>query len=133
MTLSRVKWGAVTITGLLLLVIALSVALKLQSLSKVVITQQNRQLAQQKASAEMLATNVLRATALFSDIARATQDANQAGDEESERRVVVIQKLVRGNSCATEPVPRPAADQLRAHRDKIRTGSASTDTGESAG
>ena len=101
MTLSRVKWGAVTITGLLLLVIALSVALKLQSLSKVVITQQNRQLAQQKAAAEMLATNVLRATALFSDIARATQDANQAGDEESERRVVVIQKLVRGNSCAT--------------------------------
>ncbi|MBA8870121.1 hypothetical protein [Pantoea agglomerans] len=133
MTLSRVKWGAVTITGLLLLVIALSVALKLQSLSKVVITQQNRQLAQQKAAAEMLATNVLRATALFSDIARATQDANQAGDEESERRVVVIQKLVRGNSCATEPVPRPAADQLRAHRDKVRTGSASTDTGESAG
>lgn len=133
MTLSRVKWGAVTITGLLLLVIALSVALKLQSLSKVVITQQNRQLAQQKAAAEMLATDVLRATALFSDIARATQDANQAGDEESERRVVVIQKLVRGNSCATEPVPRPAADQLRAHRDKVRTGSASTDTGESAG
>ncbi|MEN4691149.1 hypothetical protein L2D04_19905 (plasmid) [Pantoea agglomerans] len=133
MTLSRVKWGAVTITGLLLLVIALSVALKLQSLSKVVITQQNRQLAQQKAAAEMLATNVLRATALFSDIARATQDANQAGDEESERRVVVIQKLVRGNSCATEPVPRPAADQLRAHRDKVRTGSASTDTSESAG
>ncbi|WP_186004613.1 hypothetical protein [Pantoea agglomerans] len=133
MTLSRVKWGAVTITGLLLLVIALSVALKLQSLSKVVVTQQNRQLAQQKAAAEMLATNVLRATALFSDIARATQDANQAGDEESERRVVVIQKLVRGNSCATEPVPRPAADQLRAHRDKVRTGSASTDTGESAG
>lgn len=133
MTLSRVKWGAVTITGLLLLVIALSVALKLQSLSKVVITQQNRQLAQQKASAEMLATNVLRVTALFSDIARATQDANQAGDEESERRVVVIQKLVRGNSCATEHVPRPAADQLRAHRDKVRTGSASTDTGESAG
>ncbi|WNK60337.1 hypothetical protein RM151_19545 (plasmid) [Pantoea agglomerans] len=127
MTLSRVKWGAVTITGLLLLVIALSVALKLQYLSKVVITQQNRQLAQQKAAAEMLATNVLRATALFSDIARATQDANQAGDEESERRVVVIQKLVRGNSCATEPVPRPAADQLRAHRDKVRTGSASTD------
>jgi hypothetical protein len=133
MTLSRVKWGAVTITGLLLLVIALSVALKLQSLSKVVITQQNRQLAQQKAAAEMFATNVLRATALFSDIARATQDANQAGDEESERRVVVIQKLVRGNSCATEPVPRPAADQLRAHRDKVRTGSASTDTSESAG
>lgn len=133
MTLSRVKWGAVTITGLLLLVIALSVALKLQSLSKVVITQQNRQLAQGKASAEMIANNVLRATVLFSDIAQATHNANQVSNAESERRVVVIRKLVRGNSCATEPVPRPAADQLRAHRDKVRTGSASTDTGESAG
>lgn len=133
MTLSRVKWGAVTITGLLLLVIALSVALKLQSLSKVVITQQNRQLAQQKAAAEMLATNVLRATALFSDIARATHEANQVINAESERSVVVIRKMVKGNSCATEPVPRPAADQLRAHRDKVRTGSASTDTSESAG
>lgn len=133
MTLSRIKWGAVTITGLLLLVMALGFILRLQSLSKALLTQQNRQLAQEKASAEMITTNVLRAAALFSDIARATQDANQAGDEESERRVVVIQKLVRGNSCATEPVPRPAADQLRAHRDKVRTGSASTDTSESAG
>jgi len=133
MTLSRVKWGAVTITGLFLLVIALSVALKLQSLSKALLTQQNRQLAQEKASAEILATNVLRATALFSDIARATQYANQVGNEESERRVVVIHKLVRGNSCATEPVPRPAADQLRAHRDKVRTGAASAHSGESAG
>jgi len=133
MTLSRIKWGAVTITALLILVTALSVTLKLQSLSKAVLTQQNRQLVQEKASAEMIANNVLRATVLFSDIARATQDAKQAGNEESERRVVVIHKLVRGNSCATERVPRPAADQLRAHRDKVRTGSARTDTGESAG
>lgn len=115
MIFSRVKWGAVTITGLLLLVMALGVILRLQSLSKALLTQQNRQLAQEKASAEILATNVLRATALFSDIARATQGANQAGNEESERRVVVIHKLVMDNSCATEPVPRPAADQLRAH------------------
>lgn len=133
MIFSRVKWGAVTITGLLLLVMALGVILRLQSLSKALLTQQNRQLAQEKASAEILATNVLRATALFSDIARATQGANQAGNEESERRVVVIHKLVKDNSCATEHVPRPAADQLRAHRDKVRTSSASTDTGESAG
>lgn len=133
MTLSRIKWGAVTISGLFLLVIALSVALKLQSLSKAVLTQRNRQLAQEKASAEMIANNVLRATVLFSDIAQATHNANQVSNAESVRRVVVIRKLVKDNSCANEPVPRPAADQLRAHRDKVRTGSASTDTGESAG
>ncbi|WHQ73618.1 DUF2570 domain-containing protein [Pantoea sp. Lij88] len=133
MSLSRVKWGAVTITGLLLLVIALGVILRLQSLSKALLTQQNRQLAQEKVSAEMIANNVLRATVLFSDIAQATHNANQVSNAESERRVVVIRKLVKGSSCATELVPRPAADQLRAHRDKVRTGSASTDTGESAG
>lgn len=133
MTLSRVKWGAVTITGLLLLVMALGFILRLQSLSKALLTQQNRQLAQEKASAEMITTNVLRAAALFSDIARVTHYANQAGNEESERRVVVIRKLVKGNSCATERVPRPAADQLRAHRGKVRSGSASTYPGKSAG
>ncbi|MBD8262641.1 hypothetical protein MI048_08555 [Pantoea agglomerans] len=133
MIFSRVKWSSVTITGLFLLVIALSAALKLQSLSKVVMTQQNRQLAQEKASAEMLATNVIRAAALFSDIARATHEANQVINAESERSVVVIRKMVKGNSCANEPVPRPAADQLRAHRDKIYSGYASTNTGKPAG
>ena len=133
MTLSRIKWGAVTITALLILVTTLSVTLKLQSLSKAVLTQQNRQLAQEKASAEMIANNVLRATVLFSDIAQATHNANQVSNTESERRVVVIHKLVKGNSCASEPVPRPAADQLRAHRGKVRTGAASTHSGESAG
>jgi len=133
MTLSRIKWGAVTITALLILVTTLSVTLKLQSLSKAVLTQQNRQLAQEKASAEMIANNVLRATVLFSDIAQATHNANQVSNAESVRRVVVIRKLVMDNSCANEPVPRPAADQLRAYRDKVFTGVASTDPGESAG
>lgn len=133
MTFSRIKWGAVTITALLILVMALSVTLKLQSLSKAVLIQQNRQLAQEKASAEMIANNVLRATVLFSDIAQATHNANHVSNAESERRVVVIRKLVKGNSCATEPVPRPAADQLRAHRDKVRNGAASAHPGESAG
>ncbi|UXO70820.1 hypothetical protein [Pantoea dispersa] len=133
MTLSRVKWGAITIAGLFLLVMALSVILRLQSLSKALLTQQNRQLAQEKASAEMLANNLLRVTVLFGDIAQAAHNANQVSNAESERRVVVIRKLVKGNSCANEHVPRPAADQLRAHRDKVRTGSASFDTGESAG
>lgn len=133
MTLNRIKWGAVTITGLILLVMALIVTLRLQYLSKALLTQHYRQLAKEKASAEMIANNVLRATVLFSDIAQATHNANQVSSAESERRVVVIHKLVKGNSCANEPVPRPAADQLRAHRGKVRTGAASTHSGESDG
>lgn len=133
MALSRVKWDTVVITGLLLLAMALGVTIKLQSLSKALLTQQNKQLKQEKSSAEAITTNILRATALFNDIARAIHHDNQASNAESEHRMVIIRKLVKGNTCATEPVPRDVVNQLRTHRDKIRSGSASTNTGKPAG
>jgi len=133
MTLNRIKWDAVVIGLLLVLATGLGVTIKLQSISNARLNRQNRQLAQEKTSAEVMTINVLRATALFNDIARATHNDNQASNAESERRVVVIRKLVKGNRCASEPVPRHAADQLRAHRDTLRSGSARADTGKSAG
>ena len=133
MTLNRIKWDAVVIGLLLVLATGLGVTIKLQSISNARLNRQNRQLAQEKTSAEVMTINVLKATALFNDIARATHNDNQASNAESERRVVVIRKLVKGNSCASEHVPRHAADQLRAHRDTLRFGSARADTGKSAG
>ncbi|WP_337037061.1 hypothetical protein [Pantoea agglomerans] len=133
MTLNRIKWDAVVIGLLLVLATGLGVTIKLQSISNARLNRQNRQLAQEKTSAEVMTINVLKATALFNDIARATHNDNQASNAESERRVVVIRKLVKGNSCASEHVPRHAADQLRAHRDTLRSGSARADTGKSAG
>jgi len=133
MTLSRIKWDAVAIAVLLLLVIALCVTVKLQSSSKALLTQQNEQLKQEKTSAEAITTNVLRATALFNDIAQATHDDNQASNAESEQRVVVIREALKGDGCAVQSVPAAAVNQLRAHRDKVRSGSASTDTSKPAG
>jgi len=133
MTLNRSKWHAV-VTGLLVvLTTGLGVTVKLQSISNARLNRQNRQLAQEKTSAEVMTINVLKATALFNDIARAKHNDNQASNAESERRLVVIRKLVKGNSCASESVPRHAADQLRAHRDTVRSGSARAVTGKSAG
>ncbi|WP_312630972.1 hypothetical protein [Pantoea piersonii] len=133
MSLSRIKWDAVSIAALLLLVIALCVTVKLQSSSRALLAQQNEQLKQEKTSAEAITTNVLRATALFNDIAKATHDDNQASNAESEQRLVVIREAVKTDKCAVAPVPAAAVNQLRAHRDKVRSGSSGTDTSKPAG
>ena len=52
MTLSRIKWDAVAIAMLILLVIALCVTVKIQSSSKALLALQNEQLKQEKTSAE---------------------------------------------------------------------------------
>lgn len=133
MALSRIKWDAVAIAVLILLVIALCVTVKLQSSSKTLLTQQNEQLKQEKTSAEAITTTVLKATALFNDIAQATHDDNQASNSESEGRVVIIRQAIKGDVCAAQPVPAAAVDQLRANRNKIRSGATGTDTGKPAG
>lgn len=133
MTLSRIKWDAVAIVVLLLLVIALCVTVKLQSSSKALLTLQNEHLKQEKTSAEAITTNVLRATALFNDIAQATHDDNQASNTESEGRVVIIRQAIKGDPCAAQPVPTAATLQLRANRNKIRSGATGTYTGKPAG
>lgn len=133
MTLSRIKWDAVAIAVLILLVIALCVTVKLQSSSKALLTQQNEQLKQERTSAEAITTNVLRATALFNDIAQATHDDNQASNSESEGRVVIIRQAIKGDVCAAQPVPSAAVDQLRANRNKVRSGPTGADTSKPAG
>lgn len=130
MTLSRIKWDAVAIVALILLIIALCVTVKLQSSSKALLTQQNEQLKQEKTSAEAITTNVLRATALFNDIAQATHDDNQASNSDSEGRVVIIRQAIKGDVCATQPVPAAAAKQLRQHRNEISAGSSGANSGQ---
>ena len=133
MILSRIKWDAVAIAVLLLVVIALCVTVKLQSSSKALLTQQNEQLKQEKTSAEAITANILKATALFNDIAQATHDDNEASNAESDQRVVVIREAVKTDKCAVAPVPAAAVNQLRANRNKVRSGTTGTDTGKPAG
>lgn len=133
MILSRIKWGAVAIAVLILLLIALLVTVKIQASSKALLTQQNEQLKQEKASTEAIMTTVLRATAIFSDIAQATHDDNQASNSESAGRVVIIRQAIKGDACANQPVNAAAVDQLRENRNKIRSGSSGKDTDKPAG
>jgi len=133
MTLNRIKWDVIVIVLLLVLAAGLGVTVKLQSSSNARLNEQKNQLQREKASAEAITNNVLKTTKLFNDIARATQNDKKASHAESERRVVVIRKLINGNQCASEPVPHHAADQLREHIDKLRSGSVSANTIKSAG
>ena len=133
MTFSRIKWDVIVIVLLLVLATGLGAIVKLQSSSNARLNEQKILLQREKTSAEAITNNVLKTTKLFNDIARATQNDKQASHAESERRVVVIRKLVKGNQCASEPVPHHAADQLREHIDRLRSGSGSANTGNSAG
>lgn len=131
MILSRIKWDAVAIAVLILLVIALGFTVRLQSSSKALLTNQNEQLKQQKTSAEAITTNVLKTTSLFNDIAQATHEANQQSDAESDQRVVIIRQSVKGDACAKLPVPAVASGELRSHADKLRNSSSGANSGKS--
>lgn len=103
MTLNRIKWDAVVIGLLLVLATGLGVTIKFQSTSNARLNRQNRQLAQEKTSAEVMTINVLKATALFNDIARATHNDNQASNAESERRVVVSVSIAYSDDLTGMP------------------------------
>ncbi|MFC7777716.1 hypothetical protein ACFQW4_11615 [Pantoea sp. GCM10028869] len=77
--------------------------------------------------------NAIAAVVLFHDIARITQDNRLCNFAESEMRVVRIRKELREDSFAHQPVPAVAADQLRAHRERIRAHSRGTNTTRIAG
>jgi prophage endopeptidase len=98
-----------------------------QAQANVTIAQQGQQ------QAEAITDNVITAVTLFNDIARATHDDKQQNSSESDRRVVYIREAVKSDTCAAQRVPAAAADRLREHRDKIRSGAGSTDTGRTAG
>lgn len=80
--------------------------------------------------AEAITGNVIKATAIFNDIAKASNDEQKQNSSQSEERVVYITKTIKDDSCAVQPVPADADNKLREHRDKIHSGSGNTDTGK---
>jgi len=83
--------------------------------------------------AEAITGNVIAAVNLFNDIAKATHDDKQQNDAESDQRVVYIRDAVKDDTCAVQLVPTTAADQLREHRNKIRSGASGTSTDRTSG
>lgn len=96
--------------------------------------QANASIAQQgQQQAEAITGNVITAVNLFNGIARAAHDEKQQNNAESDQRVVYIREAVKGDACAVQPVPAAAADRLREHLYKIRSGASGADTGRTAG
>lgn len=105
---------------LVAVIAALGITVTVQHVSVTKLIHSNQHLLSEKKSAEAIARNFIKAALLMNDLARATQHDNQRQREESEHRVVVISKLVKGNDCAAQPVPPDAAEQLRTHRNPVR-------------
>ena len=83
--------------------------------------------------ATAITENVLKTVSIINTISQANADEKAANSEQSAARVVVIREAIKSDSCTVQPVPAVAADSLRAHRNKIRSGSASTTTGKPDG
>lgn len=81
--------------------------------------------------ATAIANNVINALSLFNQISQAATDEKQQNSEKSSARVVVIREAVKGDKCAVQLAPASAANSLREHRNKIRTGSSGADSGKS--
>ncbi|MDU7134937.1 MAG: DUF2570 domain-containing protein [Enterobacteriaceae bacterium] len=83
--------------------------------------------------ATAITSNVLQAVSIINTISQAAKDEKQQNTEQSSDRVAEIKKAVKDDDCAAKPVPSVATDSLRAHRNKIRSGSASAAPGRSDG
>lgn len=83
--------------------------------------------------ATAITSNVLQTVSIFNTISQAAKDEKQQNTEQSSDRVAEIKKAVKDDDCASRPVPSVATDSLRAHRNKIRSGSARASSGRSDG
>lgn len=82
--------------------------------------------------ATVISSNVLTTMSVFNAIARANSDAKKKIDTDTETGVAVIEKAVSGDDCAKRYVPDAAVEQLRADANRIRAGSAGSNSSRSA-
>lgn len=115
----RSHFSSIFTDVLVALIVLLGATVFIQHNSVSRLAQQNEYLKAEKRSAESVAQNFIKATLLFNNMARVTEHDNQTQRDESERRVVVIRTLAKGNNCSSRTVPADAVDQLRAHRNQI--------------
>ncbi|WP_210507410.1 hypothetical protein [Pantoea ananatis] len=123
------NWRVVLAFLLVVLIAALLLAAAHYRDSTLRVEQQRDAAIQQTKSAEAVTNNVISAVRLFNDIASSTQSQKQQANAYSENRIVVIRKAVETDKCAALPVPATAANELRTHRNQIRSGSTSPDPG----
>jgi hypothetical protein len=129
MSLSDIKWSAVSIAVLILIIVGLGVTVKLQAADKALLSEQNETLKQDTATqSSVIATQSFQFNR-FNTIASAAQQGainSQAGSEEREieyRKILVTEK-----TCDL-PVPAAVAGRLLDYANRLRASAVRKDTG----
>ena len=130
MTLSRIKWDAVAIAVLILLVIALGVTVKLQSSSKALLVQQNARLEQDTATqSTVIATQSFQFNR-FNAIATAAQQSATNSQANSEERIIEYRKILVTEKTCDLPVPAAISGRLLDYANRLRASAMRKDTGD---
>lgn len=120
MTLSDIKWGAVTISILALIIIGLGVTVKIQRSSNIHLQAENKTLTQQKEQAEAITSNVIAAVNLINDISRAAHEEKEILASDAGARVVYIRDKLARDACANTVIDNDAVNSLRVYADGLR-------------
>lgn len=86
--------------------------------------------AKERDEAKFILSNQIRMVNIINDIAKANEHEKKRISNNGEVRAAAIKKEIGGDECAIRPAPAAAADIVRRHTNKIRSGATSTDTGK---
>lgn len=120
MTLSDIKWGAVAIAILALVIIGLGITVKIQHSTNAKLQTENKTLTQQKEQAEAITNNVITAVNLINDISRATHEEKDTLASDAGTRVVYIRDKLASDACANTVIDNDAVNSLRNYADGLR-------------
>ncbi|MBK5075104.1 hypothetical protein I2492_18790 [Budviciaceae bacterium CWB-B4] len=79
-------------------------------------------------SSMVITANVLKEISLFNTVMEANRDAKQKITLESQGATEDIKTAVTGDGCAIRSIPADAVKRLREHADRIRSGTAGTNS-----
>lgn len=127
MSLSDIKWGAVTIAALALVIVGLAVTVKIQHASNIMLSDQKQQAERDKTTAEAITDNVITAVTLMNDIYRATHEKKANVAAAAGARVVSIRNQLTSDACANTRIDSAAVEQLRQYADGLRQSPLRTD------
>lgn len=78
-------------------------------------------------------TNQNRTLHMYDEASKHEQRIRQKNLQQSQERIIYLRAQTQTDTCAGQPVPRAAADQLREHANKINRTTTGADPRESAG
>jgi sensor domain CHASE-containing protein len=121
-------------SGLIALLLSLLLVLLQQARTDIRIQSQlNKQLTEQRNTAQTQLAQQLQTQKFFTQLGQMTNYEQQQQRRNSEKTQSVFKKMLVSNTCAGEPVPRSVVERLRQHADKIHDASSGAYSGEFVG